>query len=460
MKTNRRKFLQSITALAASTYCPRLILASPKQSEVDYILIAKEASVNLMPDSLASALTYNGNIPAPIIRAKQGQRIRIKLINQLKTQSTTIHWHGLRIPNAMDGVPFISHPPIEPGQSFIYDFIPPDAGTFWYHPHINSLPQMARGMVGLFIVDEKEPLAFAADIPLTLKKWRLTTKGAFKAQQFVARKAARHGTKGNWQTINGKAQPSINIPAGGAIRLRFANLDNSMYYNIHIDQPQVKMLAFDGMPLTPPRPQTHYQLGAGMRLDLGFIAPVKPGVEITVLNKNAMGDEVLLTLKTVPSKLPATTQLPRLPANLIPPPDLASAETKYFTFDWDAAISPKNQKPGHLPIFWSINQQSLTEMMMGNLGEPLVRLSLGKSYIFSLKNTSQYHHPIHLHGFSFTVLESDKRTIIPYIADTVMLGKNEKIKVAFVADNPGKWMFHCHVIDHMETGLMGYIEVS
>ena len=460
MKTNRRTFLKTISAITAGTYCPQLILANTNQVDADYELIAQEAKVNLMSAGKATAYTYNGNIPAPVIKAKQGQRIRIKLINQLKDQTTTTHWHGLRIANAMDGVPFISHPPIAPGQSFIYDFIPPDAGTFWYHPHINSLPQMARGMTGMFIVEEKQPLAFAADIPLGLKKWRLNSNGEFKTQQFVARKAARHGTQGNWQTVNAKAKPSIDIPAGGAIRLRFANLDNSVYYNIHVAHPAVTMLALDGMPLSPPRNQTDYQLGAGMRLDLGFIAPKQANTEITILNKSAMGDEVLLTLKTRQQQLPTTTQLPKLPKNPIAPPDLAQAETRTFTFDWDALASPAAPKQGRMPIFWSINQRSMTELMMGKLGEPLTRLSLGKTYIFNLKNTSQYHHPIHFHGYSFTVLESDKRTIIPYIADTVMLGKNENIKIAFVADNPGKWMFHCHVIDHMETGLMGYIEVS
>jgi len=460
MKTDRRTFLQSLAVLMTGVYCPRLILAKPNHPDVDYILIAKQAPINLMPNGKATALTYNGNIPAPVIQAKQGQRIRIKLINHLESLSTSIHWHGLRIPNAMDGVPFISHPPIKPGQSFIYDFIPPDAGTFWYHPHINSLPQMARGMVGLIIVEEKLPLTFAADIPLSLKKWRLKADGEFKKQQFIPRKAARHGTQGNWQTVNGNAQPTINIPVGGAIRLRFANLDNSVYYNIHVAHEQVKMLALDGMPLLPSREQSEYQLGAGMRLDLGFIAPSKPGIEIPVLNKSAMGDEVLLTLKTSQQRQPFPKRLPDMLANPVQHPDLASAETKLFTFDWDAAVSPVSEKEAEMPIFWSINQRSLTEMTMGNLGEPLAKLTLGKSYIFVLKNTSQYHHPIHLHGYSFTVLESDKRKIIPYIADTVMLGKNEQIKVAFVADNPGKWMFHCHVIDHMETGLMGYIEVS
>ena len=458
MKFTRRKFLQNTSLLLANSW-PSWVLAKSDSEAIDYVLIAQAAAVQLMPTGNATAMTYNGIIPAPVIKAKQGKRIRIKLINQLATQATTIHWHGLRIANNMDGVPYLSQPPVQPGQSFIYDFVPQDAGTFWYHPHLNSLQQMAKGMVGLLIVEEKVPVNFTADIPLSLKKWRLNKGGEFKAQQFIPRKAARHGTKGNWQTVNGVPQPKIKIPAGGTIRLRFANLDNSMLYNIHVDFANTQVLAYDGMPLSPSRIQSDYQLGAGMRIDLGFIAPLQPGVEIPVYDKTAMGEQQLLTLITEQSKLPPAKQLPTLTLNPVTTPDLKSAETIKFTFDWDAAFSPNSDTKESKPVFWSINQRSLTEMTEGNLGQPLAKLKQGKSYIFILKNTSQYHHPIHLHGFSFTILDSDKRQIMPYIADTVMLGKNETIRVAFVADNPGKWMFHCHVIDHMATGLMGYIEV-
>ena len=108
-----------------------------------------------------------------------------------------------------------------------------------------------------------------------------------------------------------------------------------------------------------------------------------------------------------------------------------------------------------------MNKRAWEGMMGGNIPEPLATLTLGRTYIFNLKNVTQYHHPIHLHGHTFTVLELDSKKLeTPFHTDTVLLGKNGSAKAAFVADNPGRWMYHCHVIEHMKTGLMGYIEVK
>ena len=110
--------------------------------------------------------------------------------------------------------------------------------------------------------------------------------------------------------------------------------------------------------------------------------------------------------------------------------------------------------------FWTINRKAWDGMSAKHIPEPLARLERDKTYIFELANLTQYHHPIHLHGHTFTVLDSNKQRIEPFHTDTVLLGQNETARIAFVADNPGRWMYHCHVIEHLKTGLMGYIEVS
>jgi len=99
---------------------------------------------------------YNGQVPGSLLRAKQGERVRIHFENALD-EPTTVHWHGLRIPINMDGVPDISQKPVQPGETFTYEFTVPDAGTFWYHPHVNTSEQTARGLSGIFIVEEKIP---------------------------------------------------------------------------------------------------------------------------------------------------------------------------------------------------------------------------------------------------------------------------------------------------------------
>lgn len=453
----RRDFLKGMACMGAVAALPSCVVTRAKdEAGFDYVLEAKEAPVELRTGKQTAAFTYNNEAPAPVLKAKQGQRLRVKLVNKLN-QATTIHWHGIRLDNAMDGVPFLTQPPVMPGESFVYDFVTPDAGTFWYHPHINSVEQLSKGMVGLLIVEEKEPLAFDADIPLILKKWRLDEEGDW-LKLSIPRKTARMGTPGTWQTINNQHNPVIDIPAGGSIRLRLANLDNTLTYDLWIDHPEVKHLAYDGMPLNPVRDQTDYRIGPGMRVDAGLIAPIEIGKEISVYRRRGGRKEVLCTLRTVKANHPPREEIPTLPANPIALPNVEKAKTLKFTFDWSGAVSPMG-KSGK-PSFWAINKIPWQGMSEGKIPPPLAELKEGRSYIFQLENTSQYHHPIHLHGVVFTVLASNKNIIKPYQADTVMLGKYETIQIAFKADNPGRWMYHCHLIEHMKTGLMGYFEIA
>ena len=119
---------------------------------------------------------YNGHTPGPILRVLQGTPARILVTNALD-QDTTVHWHGVRLPNAMDGVPGLTQPPIKPGATFTYEFTPPDAGTFWYHSHANSLEQLGRGLAGAFIVEEREPVAVDRDLVWMVADWRLNPDG-------------------------------------------------------------------------------------------------------------------------------------------------------------------------------------------------------------------------------------------------------------------------------------------
>ncbi|WP_233468398.1 multicopper oxidase family protein [Zooshikella ganghwensis] len=465
MSISRRQFIKSTIATSLMSQLPVQLWADDSSPHYDYILTAEPAEINLIAEATTAAWGFNGQFPAPVLYAQQDQPIRIKFINKLN-EPTTIHWHGLRIPIAMDGVPFLSQPPIPPGGSFIYEFTPPDAGTFWYHPHMNSTEQLGRGLVGAFIVRERQAQAFAEDITCVLKNWHIDQQGQIKRLS-IPRYAARMGTPGRWPTVNGLHQPTFDVPAGEWVRLRLLNVDNTLTYRLHIPNAQAYILAIDGCPLATPRPLTEHPMGPGMRLDLGFIAPSKGtswevwhGEHYPLLSLHS-------TVSSQVSKTPLPSTLsegqhsvPSLPMNPIPEPDLENAEKVNFIFEWAGALTPTAQQKKGKHTFWTINKRAWEGMSKDSIPAPLVTLERGKSYIFTLKNITQYHHPIHLHGHSFTVLTSDKRKIIPYQTDTVLLGKNESAQIAFVADNPGRWMFHCHVIDHMKTGLMGYVTVT
>lgn len=450
---SRRAFLKSVLATAAASQMPRLVLAETPDPDVDYRLIVEPADISLIEGTTTPALCFNGGYPAPVLRARQHQPVRIRVVNRM-VEPTTIHWHGLRIPVEMDGVPFLCQMPIQPGEAFVYEFTPPDAGTFWYHPHMNSVEQLGKGLVGIFIVEEAEAPGFDADLPLGMKNWHVKADGSFDLLT-RPRYAARMGTPGQLMTINGKQTPSYDVPAGGAIRLRFANLDNTVTYQLTATDPAAHILAIDGNPLVEPRPLTEHAMGPGMRLDVGIMAGATQGDTVTFMHQG----EPLVRVRSVASSR-HSDRLPSLPVNPVPAPDLEHAETLRFAFEWDASINPVDENGGVNRTFWTINRKPWEGMSQGNIPAPLARLKLGATYIFELENLTQYHHPIHLHGHTFTVLDSDKRSIDPYHTDTVLLGKNERVRAAFVADNPGRWMYHCHVIEHLKTGLMGYVEVS
>jgi FtsP/CotA-like multicopper oxidase with cupredoxin domain len=171
-----------------------------------------------------------------------------------------------------------------------------------------------------------------------------------------------------------------------------------------------------------------------------------------------------------------------LPASPIPRPDLGNAEPMQFSFSAGSAtgLDPNDLPPALIElqsalgtdvpasdllcrsqrIFWAINKRPWPGQSGGRVPPPLATLMRGRSYVFELINTTPHTHPIHLHGHTFRVIESNKRTVTPYDTDTVLIRTKERVKIAFVADNPGDWMLHCHIIEHQDTGMMGYVRVA
>lgn len=230
----RRRCLQTLAGVGGSLTLSACA-SRPLRQSYDYELILAPQQISLIPGTLTRAWTFNGQFPGPILRVQQNRPVRILVRNQLP-EPTTIHWHGIRLNNAADGVHGLTQKPIPPGGTFVYEFTCPDAGTFWYHPHFNSLEQLSRGLVGLLIVDEETPVNFYQDLTLALKDWCLNPDGSF-APFTSHRAAARAGTLGNFPTINGKASERLSLLAGSVVRIRIANLDNTRVFNIGADLP-------------------------------------------------------------------------------------------------------------------------------------------------------------------------------------------------------------------------------
>jgi FtsP/CotA-like multicopper oxidase with cupredoxin domain len=412
---------------------------------------------------------YNGTI-APVLRTRRHEMFTAAFRNQLGEHSA-IHWHGVRVPNAMDGVPYVTQPPVKPGESFTYSFVPPDPGTFFFHPHCNTVEALGRGLAGVLIVeDPRERGLFDIEHVLVLKDWRSRHDGSF--DDFLTDAgAARSGTFGDLRTVNGQVLPTLEVPPGARVRLRILNFDPTRIPMLSLrgaDRPLV--IATDGN-ASDPFPLNGWRLGPAMRADVAFIAPDKPGAEIVLEDVFSTRPRPLARLVAAGPALRSTKASLRLPAAELPQPDLkaatrldvqllaGSADPKLLAWAKENGVSPDEicltQK-----AFWSINRQVWPGMGHERLPPPLFELKSGRSYVAELFNGTPHQHPMHLHGHTFRVLSSSERDLPAHWADTVLVRPKERIRIGFVAGEPGDWMFHCHIIEHQETGMMGYLRIS
>lgn len=234
---------------------------------------------------------YDNRIPGSVIRVRQGEPVRIVVENKLD-EDTTVHWHGIRLPNAMDGVPGLTQPPIKPGQKFVYEFTPPDAGTFWYHPHADSLRQLGRGLAGGLIVEEPEPVAVDRDLLWMLQDWRLTSEAQIAGGFGNAMEAAMSGRVGNTVMLNGAISNEVAVRAGERIRcLVMCAFGVCMMHGSDKNVSAVTQKASDqGVPL-PSSAASALQYGASCCHPLDR-TDVAPAVEPTRPDQQAGGPRV------------------------------------------------------------------------------------------------------------------------------------------------------------------------
>jgi FtsP/CotA-like multicopper oxidase with cupredoxin domain len=261
------------------------------------------------------------------LRFRQGERLRIEVENALDTE-TTVHWHGVRLPNAMDGVPHLTQPPIAAGGRFVYEFELPDAGTYWYHPHSPDGEQLGRGLYGALIVEERDAPAVDRDLVWVLSDWRLDRQARIREDFGNAMDASHAGRIGNTVTVNGATRDTFDVRAGERLRLRLINASNARIYGLNFEGHQPWVIALDGQPVAP-----HWfervVLGPGMRADVILDCAAAPGSDHCVVDDFYRGRayELLKLHYGLATPLRTTFEpAPRLPANPVSEPDLAAAE--------------------------------------------------------------------------------------------------------------------------------------
>jgi FtsP/CotA-like multicopper oxidase with cupredoxin domain len=467
---SRRSLLRKgTTGAAAALLSASRVLAVPKNQAVTNLRPALgSAPIMGAGQAETSVLAYNGTVSGPVLRLRQGEPFRANVWNGLN-EGTTVHWHGVRLPNAMDGVPDLTQRTIKSGASFNYAFTPPDAGTFWYHPHDNTAEQMGRGMAGALIVAESEPPGFDREFVWVLQDWELLPDNQIVDGFDNVMQGMMGGRIGTTVTINGTL-PTTPIPirAGERIRLRLINACLARFMALRFAGHRVMVLALDGQPVAEPfAPEGQLTVIApAQRADLLLEAIGGPGDRYPVTDEfyGDQGSYKLVDLAyTNEPKL--TRQFPAkpliLPPNPVPKPDLTNPVRHLLTIvgggmsGMGMGMMADGNNP--TPTIWGIQgPDGLNDGMA-----PIFTIPLGRTALITLKNTTKWWHPMHLHGYSFNIL-SRNGAAEPHsqIRDTIILRPDDTVDIAFVANNPGDWMLHCHVVEHQDFGLMTVVRVA
>jgi FtsP/CotA-like multicopper oxidase with cupredoxin domain len=451
-------------AAAAQTYAPpgwadgiklnELPDLNPDPAIVEVNLVAKLADVEVAPGKVVHAWTYNGGLPGPLIRGKVGDRLIVHFTNELD-EETTVHWHGVRVPIEMDGVPGISQEPVRKGQTFTYDFVLRDAALYWYHPHVMSAAQVGYGLYGpLLVEDPAEDVGVADVLTMVLSDVGFDTKGVLEPADSGGSAGMVFGREGDYVLVNGKNHPVIKARPGAAQRWRIVNAAKSRFFYLDLDGQPFTVIGVDGGLHEKPVTTDILLVTPGERVDVIVTPKGKPGASLplrAMLYNRGYGSvqyravEDVLTIEFSNDK-PVTAK-PVTVTRALPSPSTDGATP----VDMVLTLPPMQNNKSEFRIngvpFWK--------------AKPFLA-KLGEKQIWTVKNDSEWDHPFHLHGFFFTVLDEKGEPVRPLaLKDTVNVPMKTTVKLLVHFDErPGEWMIHCHILDHAEGGLMGTVLVG
>lgn len=437
---NRRDFL--ITTSAAALV-PRIALASAPVE-----LIAQPVSAQVLPkgEPKTPMLGFNGSTPGPVLRARQGDVFNIRFLNQIDDGSA-VHWHGLRIRNAMDGVPGMTQDVVEKGGDFEYRFRAPDAGTFWYHSHNRSWEQVAKGLYGPLIVEEPTPPDVDQDLVVMIDDWRMTESGALADGFENMHDQAHQGRLGNF--ARALVEPNASIRLGDRLRLRLINVATDRIFPVELEGIEGKVVALDGMPLVSPQELSGLVLAPAQRADI--IVDVVSTNSVSIFFPTREAPYLLGEIKVEGKNTTRQpTDIPTLPRNKAARPDMGDAISLTLTME-GGAMSRRMMQGMMGGEIWALNGQS------GLKDTPFHSFENGQTARIRLVNETRFAHGIHLHGHHFFEVGSDDS--LGAFRDTTLVEPGETRDIVCVFDNPGKWLLHCHMLGHQAADMKTWVEV-
>lgn len=455
-------------------------------------LEAREVSWELAPGKTVKAMAYNGRVPGPEIRVREGERLRVVLRNALG-EPTTVHWHGVDVPNAMDGVPGVTQAPVPPGRTFVYEFEARPAGTRWYHTHVDEHRQLDLGLAAPLIIEPEagEPVAADRDVTLVLDDWVTGTgrplpptdegvagdrggRGGMMGGRGMGGMMGGRGMGGmmrgmmrrggappyDTMTINGKAYPAtepLRLKKGERVRLRLINASNEHTHVVRLGGHRLQITHTDGNALRAPLAVDAIPLAPSERYDAVVVAE-RPGAWFfqCLQPGHAEAGERMLVLydgHDVGRPEPMEERLADLDlwhyglGRGRPLGPRATGATRTFDLVLSGGMMGSD--------VWTINRKVYPKT------DPLT-LKRGDRAVVRLGNMSMEAHPMHLHGQSFRVLAvNGARYAEPLVKDTVDVDAHMgSVVLEFIAHNPGDWFFHCHKPMHMMGGMIALARIG
>ncbi len=435
-----------------------LVDVNPAPDIVEVSLVAGPATAEYLAGKSADTWAYRdgsiegsrGSTPGPLLDVKQGDHVIVHFKNELP-EATTIHWHGLRVPNASDGTHATQHP-IEPGATFDYEFDATEAGTFWYHPHLGADVQIERGLYAPIVVRGGVVPDVSADRVFVLDDVKLEASGMLATT--TEQLDMMLGRQGNVLLVNGASKASFEAARGSRERWRFVNAANGRYFNLALPGHTFLVIGWDGGLLAEPYTTERLLVAPGERYEVLVELVGSPGEEIPLQtvhydrghNIPDPGPLELLRVRLGPDVATASAPLPTTWASFEAlPTDATTVVRKFVLTEEEEGLTE--------PRFF-INGERFPDITPISATEGVVE-------IWEIQNDAEMDHPFHLHGMFFQVL--DVAGAAPEHRgwkDTVNIPQKKTIRFAVRYGTPGRWMYHCHILEHAERGMMGELMVA
>jgi FtsP/CotA-like multicopper oxidase with cupredoxin domain len=419
---------------------------NPDPNIVEVELTAAPMTVDWTEGGSTEVWAYNGQIPGPLIQARVGDTLRIHFTNNLDGK-TTIHWHGLRIDYKMDGIPAIQDK-VKPGETFTYEFVVPDAGSYWYHPHVRAHYQVEMGLQGLLVVHEDEIPKVSTDRYFTWDDVRLEEDGSM-SDIVTSGMDTMHGRFGNLLLNNGSADLPLKdtIQAGSVERWRIVNTANARTMFFKVKGADWRIVGVDGGLLEEPYTTNRERLAVGQRFDLEVIPKAGKetvSLEMQLPKANGFGfDDYPMFEATVTGEA-GELELPEWVPAVVPEVEEAQQEV----------VMEFNAEQGAVGLKWTINGETYEN-------STAIQVTQDRPSLVRIKNLSNLEHPFHLHGQFFQNVERNGLAAEePGLRDTVLIEGGDEVLLYTGFENPGRWMAHCHILEHAEAGMMTEIVVS